>query len=114
MKTKLLVLFTIITIVGVGMIVLKDNFGKYNKQVNYGYKLLETGKDVLPPTPEQNNTNLANNDNSETNIDTLQNGTDLSKDLYKSLEDELKAEYGMISNTKFNYSLTESSNNIIS
>ena len=44
MKTKLLVLFTIITIVGVGMIVLKDNFGKYNKQVNYGYKLLETGK----------------------------------------------------------------------
>ena len=57
---------------------------------------------------------MANNDNSETNIDTLQNGTDLSKDLYKSLEDELKAEYGMISNTKFNYSLTESSNNIIS
>ena len=44
----------------------------------------------------------------------LQNGTDLSKDLYKSLEDELKAEYGMISNIKFNYSLTESSNNIIS
>ncbi|WP_455543024.1 tetratricopeptide repeat protein [Intestinibacter sp.] len=44
MKTKILVMFTIITAIGVGMIILKDNFGEYNKQVNYAYRLLEDGK----------------------------------------------------------------------
>lgn len=192
MKTKLLVLFTIITTIGVAMIVLKDNFGEYNKQVNYGYKLLEegkyeeavlafnkainidkkkdraytglmdtykkengedaaqeiynvasramlsaadtkaiqqryeeirneyikeTGQDILPPTPQPNKANLANNNQSTSDTDNVKdksNTESTTTDLYQSAENQLKDEYGMISDTEFEYTLTDSESQIIS